>query len=58
MGKSAVQVGMEAEERLPKNPDKKARYRAFRDELQREIFDNKNYDVSIVELSKRYGLSK
>ena len=40
------------------NDSKGQRYRAFRNELQREIFDNKNYDVSIKELSKKYGLSK
>lgn len=58
MGKSAVQIGIEEEERMPKDKNKKAAYRAFRNELQHEIFDKKNYDVSIKELSRKYGLSK
>lgn len=38
--------------------DELRRYREFRDELQREIFVNKNYDVSIVALEKKHGIYK
>ena len=57
MAKSDVQRGIEKEDRMKLYGDKKEAYRAFRDILQHEIFDKKNYDVSIVELSKAVGLS-
>jgi len=31
------------------------RYRAFRDIIQKAIFDDKNYDISIVETAKALG---
>lgn len=41
-----------------RSADFNRRYRAFRDELQREIFVNKNYDISIIELEKKHGIYK
>ena len=56
MRKSEIQRSIDNEDRIKLYGNKKEAYRAFRDILQHEIFDKKNYDISIVELSRQLGL--